>query len=287
MSNNYTGADFAAGAVQMASAEVAAGVHQQVVQVADATGVVVPPGGPDGTIGAGSVTAAGTIFSIDTTGYASIAVQVTNAGVGSTVSYEASNDNATWIAVAGMSVATSGSTPVASSSTAAGILAFPCQAKWFRARVTAYGSGTVAATYALRKTPINVTVSPWSAGVGAGVTVSSLSVNAPGIARIASAATTNATSVKAGSGVLTDIFAANTSAAVRYLKLYNKASAPIVGIDTPIMTLPIPAGGSIAPRIGFALGFSSGIAYAITGGIADNDATAVAANDVHGFLGFK
>lgn len=96
------------------------------------------------------------------------------------------------------------------------------------------------------------------------------------------AATTNATSVKTSAASLYSLFATNTGAAVRYLKLYNKASAPTVGTDTPVLTIPIPAGGFVNPPLGaMGIRFATGLAFAITTGAADSDTAAVsAANEV-------
>lgn len=107
--------------------------------------------------------------------------------------------------------------------------------------------------------------------------------------KLIAAATTNATSVKATAGKICEGWVFNTSAATKFLKLYNKASAPTVGTDVPVMTLPIPAGQGIA--LGSIFGifgkyFSTGIAYALTGAAADNDATAIAAGDVIVNLGW-
>jgi hypothetical protein len=107
--------------------------------------------------------------------------------------------------------------------------------------------------------------------------------------RLVSAATTNATSVKASAGQIGFIFAINLNAAIRYLKLYNKASAPTVGTDTPIATLPIPAsstGAGFMLTIPSGVNFSTGIAYATTTGVADSDTAAVAANEILLFLGY-
>lgn len=103
------------------------------------------------------------------------------------------------------------------------------------------------------------------------------------IGRVISAGSTNATSVKASAGQVFGIYAHNINAAVRYLKLYNKASAPTVGSDTPVLTLPIPgntagAGFVLEPSNGIA--FSTGIALALTTGVADSNSTAVAANEI-------
>jgi hypothetical protein len=101
--------------------------------------------------------------------------------------------------------------------------------------------------------------------------------------RFASAASTNTTNVKASAGALYLITAVNLNAAVRYLKLYNKASAPTLASDTPVMTLPIPgntAGAGFVIPIECGADFSTGISFAITTGAADNDTGAIGANEV-------
>jgi len=99
---------------------------------------------------------------------------------------------------------------------------------------------------------------------------------------LSSAATTNATSVKASAGNVFKIIGNNTVASKRYLKLYNKASAPTVGTDTPVMTFVLAASAPFAIDLGASVGhyFSTGIAYAITGAAADNDTTAIASGDI-------
>lgn len=94
------------------------------------------------------------------------------------------------------------------------------------------------------------------------------------------AASTNATSAKTSAGTLFGIKGYNASGSLCYLKLYNKASAPTVGTDTPVLTL------ALLPNAGFVFDypagfyFSTGIAYALTTGVADNDTGAVAAGAV-------
>lgn len=104
------------------------------------------------------------------------------------------------------------------------------------------------------------------------------------ISRTLSAASTNATSVKASAGQVYTIYAHNSNAAIRFLKLYNKASAPTVGTDTPVMTLPIPGNtagaGFVFDTGGMGVAFATGIALALTTGVADSDTGAVAANEI-------
>lgn len=100
------------------------------------------------------------------------------------------------------------------------------------------------------------------------------------ISRLLSAATTNATSAKASAGIVGGWYIYNANAAVRYLKIYNKASAPTVGTDTPVLTIPIPAGAAANVEFTNGINFATGIAYATTTGVADNDTGAVAANEI-------
>lgn len=100
---------------------------------------------------------------------------------------------------------------------------------------------------------------------------------------VSSAATTNATSAKASAGDVHVIYASNTTAALKYLKLYNKASAPTVGTDTPVLTIPLaPSNNPVRLEFPNTMYFSTGIAYALTGAAADADTTALAAGDVVG-----
>ena len=121
--------------------------------------------------------------------------------------------------------------------------------------------------------------------VVSGTVTSSTTVTAntpsPTASAINSAASTNATSVKNAAGNLFSITASNTNAAVRYVKLYNKASAPTVGTDVPVLTIPIPAGGVVNLNFGTpGFRFGTGIALAITTGAADSDTGAVAAAEI-------
>jgi hypothetical protein len=101
--------------------------------------------------------------------------------------------------------------------------------------------------------------------------------------KVISAATTNATSIKTSAGQLYWLYVTNLNAAVRYLKLYNKASAPTVGTDTPIHTFAIPAdttGAGFVLTLPHPITFATGIALALTTGVADSDTGAVAANEI-------
>ena len=72
-----------------------------------------------------------------------------------------------------------------------------------------------------------------------------------------------------------------------YFKLYNKASAPTVGTDTPVRVLEAQAGvpNCIKTEEGYA--FATGIAWALTKGITDADATAVLISDATVEISYK
>jgi hypothetical protein len=106
-------------------------------------------------------------------------------------------------------------------------------------------------------------------------------MHTPQISKTNSAASTNATLVRAGAAQVFHIVATNINASIRYLKIYDKATAPTVGTDTPILTIPIPATGfANIPSTLSGIYFSLGLAFAITGAAADSDTTAIAAGDV-------
>lgn len=100
---------------------------------------------------------------------------------------------------------------------------------------------------------------------------------------LVSAATTNATLVKAGPTYITSLAGGNINAAVRYLKLYDKATAPTVGTDPVAHTFILPAattgGGSNIP-LNKALYFGRGLGIALTTGVLASDTGAVAANEI-------
>ena len=107
-------------------------------------------------------------------------------------------------------------------------------------------------------------------------------VGATNAARLPSAAATvNATLVRAGSGRVYEINGQNAAAAVVYLKLYDKATAPVVGTDVPVYTLAIAASGPFRFDLG-GFQFALGIGYGLTTDAADNGTTALTAGDILG-----
>lgn len=98
---------------------------------------------------------------------------------------------------------------------------------------------------------------------------------------LSAAASTNATVARASPGRAIGASGHNANAAARYLKLYDKATAPTVGTDTPVATIYLPATASFDIDL-HGLMFRTGIAYALTTGGADNDTGALTAGDILG-----
>ena len=112
--------------------------------------------------------------------------------------------------------------------------------------------------------------------------------NATGAAsgtHIVSAASTNATVVKAGAGRVLGWHLANTTASWKYVKLHNQATSPTAGSGV-VRTIGIPPNGVADFNLEGGIAFSTGIGLTIVTGSADADATAVAAADVVGDLFF-
>lgn len=97
---------------------------------------------------------------------------------------------------------------------------------------------------------------------------------------LSAAASTNGTNVKASSGVVYAIDAYNAAATARFLKLYNKATTPTVGTDTPVLTYYMPPATAFRRDLPAGFTFATGIGYGITTAAADADTGALTAGDV-------
>lgn len=105
-------------------------------------------------------------------------------------------------------------------------------------------------------------------------------------AKVLSAATTNATVVKATPGRVYGLQLSNTATAYRYFKFYNIATAPVVGTTPVIAIVGVPPGGRASLSSVQGMYFSAGIAYSIVTGAADADTTATAAGEVAGSVSY-
>lgn len=147
---------------------------------------------------------------------------------------------------------------------------------YVRARMTARTSGSVVARWSRSREAIE----PVPNVAAAATTITAIPTN--GTAHnVVSVAGTNSTSLTTAATNLDEITISNPTATAAFVKLYNKATAPTVGTDVPVMTVPIAAGEFRA--VSFAnVGkrFSAGIGLAITGAAPATDATAAVAGVV-------
>jgi hypothetical protein len=100
--------------------------------------------------------------------------------------------------------------------------------------------------------------------------------------KLISAASTNATLVKAGPTTISMLTGSNINAAARYLKIYDKATAPTVGTDEVAYTFILPGfatGAGTNIPLARELNLMRGFGLALTTGVADTDTGAVAANE--------
>ncbi len=91
-----------------------------------------------------------------------------------------------------------------------------------------------------------------------------------------------AQTVKAGPGRIYEVIIFNAAAATRFVKFYDKATAPTVGTDVPVYTLEIDAkpNGQFSIISDMGWEFVNGIYVAATNVAADNDNTAPTALDI-------
>lgn len=159
--------------------------------------------------------------------------------------------------------------------------------KYIRVRATLFTSGTQ--VWTMQPSAMAVDSSPanqvsGTQPISGTLTSAGTTTNTPAtpLTHIASsAASTNATSVKASAGTLYGVVVSNAGASAAYLKLYNIASAPTPGGTIVNMLIPIPATSVVSVNFGaMGMRYTLGIGYATTTLPADSDATAVAANQM-------
>ena len=106
-----------------------------------------------------------------------------------------------------------------------------------------------------------------------------------------STATTNATLVRSSAGSVFNIIIHNThggggSGSAITLRFYDKATAPVVGTDVPMIIIHVQSNDSKEINFTSGITFKNGIAYSITAGNALLDATPVSADGVQVYIGY-
>lgn len=222
-------------------------------------------------------------------------LQSTQFGVG-TVVLEGSINGVVWNAISVINSTSVGAGSDLSNITAAGMYGFDACAPKMRIRLSARTSGNFQFDIALGKgvptarsvfignAATTVQSSSAAAALFLGMRADNSSQALISVYRLPqSLAGNNAASIKNTASKLAKIVGYNAAAAVRYLRVYNKNSAPTVGTDTPALIIPLPPSSTFEfnlADIGYHL--TSGLAIAITGNAASNDNTAIAANDILG-----
>jgi len=91
--------------------------------------------------------------------------------------------------------------------------------------------------------------------------------------------------IKAYAGGIFDLTVSNANATARYLKVYDKATAPTAS-DTPIRTYYLPPASLTPIPVSDGIKFVNGISIRASTLVADNDNTAPTANDVIVNIGY-
>jgi hypothetical protein len=276
-------------------------VQSNVIHIADKYGNVIGTNSGALPTGSGKVSEAssdyvssgtGTVGPIDVTDASSVQVLFKNKvaatpwGGAPQVLLEQSDDNVTWTplysmghsggatatmapgaGVANTGVIFTASIGPAVTSVRARVTTGPTSAQGMTVKLVS-GSAPAVSLGTLYGTP-SVSVTQISAGASGGWSV----------VRRFSTADTNIAVIKGSAGQIGGWYCQNTTAAVKYLKLYNKTTNPTIGTDVPAMTVPLPVGFSQSmPYTGIA--FGTGMSMAIVGGYLDADATALATGDL-------
>mgnify|MGYP003669284721 CR=1 FL=1 len=239
--------------------------------------------------------------SLDAGEYAFISMQLVGTWE-ATVTFEGSNDNTTFYSIATTDPSANGTGQV--TATINRVVKVPVLTQYIRARVSAYTSGTISAvafghrdenssglisTLGSIELQAETTKKIGNVGLEAGTNaIGSLSagtahigdvkvlptISAPPIPlKVISAVGVNATSVQAGASNINFILIVSKAATPRFVKFYDKATAPVVGTDVPKYTFPLAVGASPiqAPPQGFS--FTDGFAYAIDLSVEDSGST--------------
>lgn len=105
---------------------------------------------------------------------------------------------------------------------------------------------------------------------------------------INSPATPAAQSVKASAGRLITIYAVNSNASTRWLKVFNTVT-PTLGSTAAVLDIPIPPNSSepVSIQLEGGLSFGTAIVIAVTGAKGTTDNTSITLNDVGGFIAYQ
>lgn len=215
--------------------------------------------------------------------YRSFSLQVGGTFVG-TLTFQGSNDNVNFFNTSVVTTDTTSSPAPETTTVSGAVLASgPIMFRYLRVRMTSYTSGTATGTLALSALPY----SPINIGIGGQVNVVGGFNLGNSLYNVAWPANVTGVNIRTFTLNLYDYVISNTAATARYVKLYNKSSAPVTGTDVPVMRIYVAAGSTISLASTVGISFGNGLGVAVTTGVADADTTAPAANDVLIHLAYK
>lgn len=197
-----------------------------------------------------------------------------------TLTVQCSNDNANWQI---MNTYQSGSGAVIQGAYTNNQLIFGgLYTRYLRVRMTGFTSGTAMGILELyTQSPAIQTIN--SVNINGGNSLNTPVANTNGGTNdfhLVSAASNNASNIKNSAGMIYGYEIYNSNAAVRFVKLYNKASTPNPASDTPFRTIAVPPGGRAHFHTTTGLLLGTGISLATVTGIGDTDNTSVGVNDL-------
>lgn len=210
----------------------------------------------------------GIYFTGDVSAYRALLFQLYGTFV-AIIECQGSNDNTNWVAVTCTRLGTGGQVTGA---TSIGQYSVNVNFKYLRFRIKSFTSGApnmvLFGSYDYTAPPAG-TVSIGAIDLGGNPLSYSL----------ISAASVNLNLIKAGSVNVNLIVLSNTTASAKFVRLYDKATAPTAA-DTPKYRIMVEAGKTITMSPSVGLNFALGLGIGITGASPDNDATAVALGDL-------
>lgn len=234
------------------------------------------------------VATAGSAVEIDTEGKSLAVVQITGTWTG-TLSLQVTVSGDVWVTVGSAAFANVATRGVATTITTNGVYQFDVSG-YTSVRVTATAAMTGTANMLLNATSFALTTGLGTAAivggtaaigdVGGVVRATSGGLSTPN-RLVSAAAGNNATLVKATAGRIYKITGYNAATTLRFLKLYNKATAPVVGTDTPPDTFALLPSSDFDIDFGIiGRSFSTGIGFGLSTGAADADTGALVAGDI-------
>lgn len=237
---------------------------------------------------------------LDSTGFdisdaKALAVSVISMGTNTVVAEQTFDRSgaAGWFPVLGQRV-DDATAAVGSAFTAAKGFVFPVIGARMRFRVTALATADLVASIALLDDVFDISTGQGANALAAGTNLlGSVAQSASATvgtgttnAKIASGAAVISTVIKASAGKLHSYRFHNNTASAKFAKFYNRTTAAAPATDVPIFTVIIPANGIASYLNPIGKAFATGITLYVSGGIAETDTTALAANDIVGHVDF-